>query len=721
MLENLKNYGPFIPYVTQGSMTVNTDDITTYTWDDYYNGAMNIMKDGIELTFVHQTKIDVVFGATGEHCRLTIFDLFFNIIMWYLIVRTNQKITPAHLFFDKAITKGTIKRFIDYNFIIPSRETIDFKRMNNLIDDTLHSYMDVDAFSAYLASTVNLEDFVALMINNPRFNELMNIDLVAEKVPLEDIKSRGMEYTKEGMQIIEDSKKYIGYEHCLADSFRSREGTKDKQFKEFAFSVGTKPDGKGGAHSIPINASYLNGGLYAGGGLAHLYIESDSARYAQIITKNKVGDSGNFARIVGLNSIDSVLYNDPQFDCHTHNFLKLTISSADFLKLYRDRWYREYPDGPEKLCHGNERELIGRTLYFRSPETCASEARGHGICFKCYGKLAFTNRDIKPGKMAAELFTNKTTQERLSSKHLLETRIKKFKWNINFDNFIEMTTNALTLRQDNGIPDPENWSLLINKDDITLENELDYDNSFDEDSDNEDMDDTNYNEYVTRFYIMHNTDGAIYDIAGDGEEYKLYVSNTLNTLIRQNAVPKVVNDMNCAVLNFLDIEDAYLFFTHIENSELGKSLNDIQALMDKKQVTESHTYSSLTQAIIEAAIEGNLGVMAVHYEVLIMNQIRNAASDIQKPNWDIPDIPYRILTLKQALTNNPSIAVSLLYQYLKKALYHPLSFKKTKPSFMDLFFMKKPQSFLNDTSNIVVNEHKKPDKIVVVQRVHRKN
>lgn len=712
MLSNPKNYGPMVGFVN-GRMVVKTDDINAYTWEDYYHGTINIMKDGIEDPYVHQSKIDVVFG-TGEHCRLTIFDFFFNLIMWRLVVRVGRKINPSHLFFDKAITKSTIKKFIDSNFIIPSRESVEFKRMNNIIDDTLHNFMDVDIFSSYLASTINLEDFVAMMTHSDEFRELMNVDLIKEKVPLEDVKNRGMEYTRRVIQMICNSKQIIGYDHCLADSFMSKEGTKDKQFKEFGVSVGTKPDGKGGAQPLIINSSYINGGLR---GVLEMYIDSNSSRYAQIITKNKVGDSGNFARILGLNCIDTILNPDIDYDCHTQNLLTLTITSAEMLKIMRDRWYRLYPDGQEYLCHGNERDLIGKTLYFRSPETCSSAARGHGICAKCYGKLSLTNRDIKPGKMAAELFSNKTTQERLSSKHLLETRIKKFKWNINFDMFIEMVTDSLSLNQE-AVPDPENWSLLIKDGSITLENSVDYNASLDDNEDTkEEMDETNYNEYITEFYIRHDTDGQIFNICGDPNPYQMYLTNGLNELIRQTATPVEINGEKYISLNFLDLDTTLLFYVHIENSELGKSLNDIQALMDKKSVTESHTYSSLTQAILEAAIEGNLGVMAVHYEVLIMNQIRNATSDIHMPDWDIPNVPYRILTLKQSLTNHPSVTVSLLYQNLKRMLYNPLTFKKSKPSFMDLFFMRKPQTFLSDTSNIVKTNNSKSNKRVVVRRV----
>ena len=41
--------------------------------------------------------------------------------------------------------------------------------------------------------------------------------------------------------------------------------------------------------------------------------------------------------------------------------------------------------------------------------------------------------------------------------------------------------------------------------------------------------------------------------------------------------------------------------------------------------------------------------------------------------------------------DNPSIAVTLSYQRTSQALYNPSTFKKTKPSVLDLFFMEQPQ------------------------------
>lgn len=724
MLENLNNYGMFSELVQTGHLTINTDDINIANWDFYYQGCLAVMQDGIDTDFVKTAKVDIIFGETKEHCKLTLPDLYFNLIMWYMIVRSGEKLSPKHLFFNDVITRKTIKKYIDNKYIIPNRKRIDFKEINNTIDDALHNYMDVDIFSMYLANTINLEDFISLAKASPRFNELMHADLSG--VPLADVKNEGMKLAHESIDIIEHSKEIMGFEHCLTDSFRAGEGINPKQYKEFAINVGTKPDGKGGAHPAIINNSYLNGGL---NNILSQFIDSASSRFAQIISKNNVGDSGNFARIVGLNNINTFLYNDPEYDCHTHNFVELTITSEKMLNLYIDRYYRFDPEGQEFVVQPGDTHLIGKKLYFRSPITCASEARGHGVCYKCYGDLAYVNANIKPGKMAAELITAKTTQERLSSKHLLETAIKQMHWNGSFELFFNINYDGIYLKneKEDDVHFDDDMYLLIDPADIILENNDDYEKTdyMDEDDDNasavrvENEIETNYNEYVTKFYVGKDSDSDHLELIKSTEDTPMYISVSLNDIIRSSAIP---TDDNKIKIKFEDLEDSPLFFVKIVNSEFGKSLTDIQNLLDKKSITQAQTIHSLTQNIIQAAIEGNMGIMAIHFEILIMNQIRNINSNLHKPNWDTPNEKYRILTLKQSLMDNPSVTISLLFAYLGRQLSYPLTYKKNKPSFMDLFFARRPQRLLADMSTIDTSQNtKEKAKISIATKVHRRN
>ena len=716
---NYENYLALELLVRTGNMTVYTKDINSQNWNQYYTGCLNLMKDGIEDIFVQKSKIRIEF-ANGKGCNLTIIDFFFNCIMWYMIVGAGRVIESKHLFYNPtSLTKGHIKNYIDKYVIIPNREVMDSKSLNNMIDDALFKYMDVDNFSLFLGSTVNIEDFVNLMDASPRFAELMNADL--SNIPIEDVKNEGMKLTNEAIDFIIHSKEIMGYEHCLADTFRSKEGTKPMQFKEFAINIGTKPDGMGGAYPIAVNSSYLNGGLKDN--LAYQLIDSAASRYAQIITKNNVGDSGNFARILGWNSIDTILRDDPDYICNTKNFLRIEIKNKKILRRFRDRWFRKDPEGVEYLCDGEDESLIGQTLYFRSPEFCESHAHGNGVCFRCYGKLAYNNRYFNIGKMAAELITSILTQMRLSAKHLLETKIKKFNWNEAFYKFIDVNDNTLLLNND--LEFTPSWFIMIDPNDICQENELDFDSvdytdmaSSDEKDDydtNDENIESDFNEYVCRFYIG-NEDGDVFEIAGNEEQYHMYITTTLNKLIRSSNIAE--NGM--IKITFDDAESASLFCLKIENDDIGKSLDDIKQLIDKKPVTSLHDAHTLTQAVLEAAIEGGIDVMSVHFEILIMNQIRSIVSNLKKSDWNNPDEPYRVLTLKEALSDNPSVTISMIYQNLSRLFVRPLTYKKSAPSFVDVFFMREPQNFMTDKSNLI-DTSIKPKKIRPFIRVHRRN
>ena len=103
-----------------------------------------------------------------------------------------------------------------------------------------------------------------------------------------------------------------------------------------------------------------------------------------------------------------------------------------------------------------------------------------------------------------------------------------------------------------------------------------------------------------------------------------------------------------------------------------------------------------------------------------MNQIRSIYSNIKKPQWEYENEPYKILTLKKSLRDNPSVAVSLMYQHLSHTLYYPLTFQKTAPSFMDVFFMKQPQNFMEDNSSLIDTEVK-PKKRNPIMRIHKRD
>lgn len=661
------------------SMNINVSQLTPSTWQSHYDSVLNLFRDGIEDDRIQNAKVYVTF-ADKKTIGLFLVDYLLNLIMWNMLIMTNIPIESKHIFFADEIKKGTIKEYIDKFFIDTNRKFFTNRQLNNIIDDALHHMHDINEFALFLSNTVNLEDNVYLMNECPEFYECMHPDM--SQISIEDFKSVGMSYANRAINIMKNSKKYLGYDHCLADASRAGEGINPKQFKEVTISIGTKPDGKGGAFPIPIRNSFINGGVSQ---IVDYFIESSTGRTAQIIKFHNVGESGNFARLLGLNNMDSFLYPDPHYDCHSTNYIELDIVDKKTLKMLHNRYCRLSPNGVDILLKASDSSMIGKHIYLRSPITCASAARGQGICYKCYGDLAYTVYDdqihfgVNIGRIASETLSSSLTQMLLSAKHLLETFIEKLSWTEKFNELFEVEGNVVRVSSD---IQPNGICMVIDPDQIELENEEDDDlNVSDDDDKSADI----YNEYITEFDVMQ--DGVTYKICND-KSTCMYISNELNRAIRKKASPidgKIYID-------FSELADlSALFIIPIENNELSKTLNRLQNLLNKGDTMKGMDIHQLTQMIIQTVIEGGLNISATHLEVIISNQCRDAEDILRKPRWFEHDPGYQILSLNKALTCNPSVTVSMSYQKVSKLLYNPLTYAKNGTSFMDLFFMEQPQ------------------------------
>lgn len=674
-----ENYGMYAGIAYGEYLEVHTADINIANWNEHYRSLLNIFKDGIDSPSIHSMMINVVF-VDGIELSLSLFDYFINLIMWYTLVASNTKICGKHVFFAKEITQNTIKNYIDEFLIEENRKKISNVVLNNIIDDTLNKFHDIDLFALYLSNTLCLEDSMELAKADPEFRECMNADFSG--IPLEDVKDVGMKYANKSIDIIKNrSKDILGHDHCLADAFRAQQGVNTKQYKEFQIGIGTKPDGQGGVYPAIINRSFINGGVTDP---MDYFIESSTGRTAQIIKLKNVGTSGQFARNLGLNNMDSKLRDDPNHDCRSNNFIKITINSKKALSMLNNRYYRLNPNGIDHIIRAKKDiHLLGKTIYLRSPVTCASAAAGKGICYKCYGDLAYTlfdtqqNFGINIGRIASEILSSELTQRLLSAKHLLETSITKITWCNEFSDFFEISDNIIKIAPE---LDYKDLKLQIDPECIELENDEDSDLSDDEDS-------SVYNEYITSFDVVKVSTGEEFHIYNDKNE-QLFITNELNTVIRKKGEPI---DGKISI-GFNELKESYLFVMQIENNELTKTLKNLLDILNKKPVTQSYpSVSDLYQDLIDTTIEGGLNIAATHLEVILMNQIRDTEDMFGRPRWWEHNPPYNIITLNEALTNNPSVVISLSYQKIKRQFFNPLTFKKHGPSFMDLFFMETPQ------------------------------
>lgn len=709
-LENYKNYLMYADMVKnhEKKIVYVPKEITRDTIDDHITAITNILKDGIETEYVHNTKITISWGGDLE-CDLSIIDYWFNLFMWSMVLKTNTPIEPKHIFWQKDLKRYNLKEYVD-NFIITkeNRINIDSRELNSIICDALYKFSEIEQFSYYLANTINNEDDIALMEANPEFYDLLHCSL--QGVPFDDVKEAGMNITNRAIDIIKNSKKYIGYDHGLTNSFRANEAINPRQFKEASLNIGTKPNGMGTVYPYIIDKSFKTGGV---NDPLSYFIESSTARAAQIMSKTNVGDSGNFARLLGLNNTDTILNLNRAYECMSRHFMKYEIKTSKHLSMIKNRYYRFNPLGMEYLVDDKDTSLIGKTIYMRSPMTCASNSAGNGICKKCYGDLYYTNLNINVGKLAAEILTSILTQILLSAKHLFETKIIKIQWNEEFSDFFDIDINSIKLSD--GICDDamlKKYTLIIDPEDVILDDDEE-EQSYSDDEDAININDTiSYNEYITKFIIRTPVGEEIE--FGSQDQDPLYISNELNKIIRK----KASNANGKVNIPLSALGDDILFFIKINNNEISKTMNDIIKLINNAQSIEGKTKDEVLQTLVDLVIEGGLNIDSVHLEVILSNQIVSAESIIKKPNWNDPYVQYRMLTLNQALTNNPSVVVSLLYKDLGRTLYNPLTFTKNAPSFFDLFFCEQPQNYISDELLTDDSGIETPDKkLVVIKRV----
>lgn len=665
----LPQYSCYADLINTGVQYINTSIFTDMDiLNMHFYQILDLFKDGIETDQI-QTSVVFVTFTDGETVKLSVFDYWFNLLFWGLPVSSNHPIDSRYLWYYEDITQNSIADYINSTFLKINRQNYTNMKINNMIDDVMYKFQFIDKFSLFLYNTSNNEDTIELMLNNKDFYDCINCDL--SNIPIEDVKDMGMEITKRGVQHILESGK-----HWAIPYFKAKEGINIKQYREFQFNIGTVPDGNGGVYPLMINGNYANRGisdpaLYA--------IDADKARIAQVMSHQNVGTSGAFARILGLNNMDDRLHPDPNHICDSKHFVQVTIKDAKTLSMYKGRWYRFIPDGVEYQMSlepvKDNIDLVGKTLLFRSPITCASRSRGHGICYRCYGGLSHTNNDINIGKIAAELLSSLLTQRLLSAKHLLETNIKKLMWNENFYSFFEINYSMIKLKDDTQF---KKFKIVLDpmEDDEELDDDIDPALAF--------------NTYVTGCTIIDPKGNEYYISTSD--EDSLYLSPELNAIISK----KTPDSDGLYILDLDSLKDKNLFYIEVVNNELGRTLEKIKNILNKNaEVRRLVTKDAITQALVDTIIEGGLNIDAIHLETILSHQCKSYESNLIEPEWQYRNATYRMITLNEALKDNKSITISLMYKDINKLLFYPLSFMKSDPSVMDLFYMTKPQMYMS--------------------------
>jgi hypothetical protein len=218
-------------------------------------------------------------------------------------------------------------------------------------------------FSDYVVKDKSIDDYRNTLIQNEPFLAFhQNLILFEDKI----------------MPKINESDTSI-----LNTLFNSKARLNSVQLLKAASNTGIPTDIYGKAMPINIKNALLNGLSKE-----EYYLTGDSARLALSQRQDSIPKGGELQRKFFF-ATGILKQNKEVHDCFEHTgkekYFKIKIKNEKYLKVLKHRWYKlpDESNDKERLLTGEETDLIGKEIYFRTPVTCQLE--NYQVCQKCLG------------------------------------------------------------------------------------------------------------------------------------------------------------------------------------------------------------------------------------------------------------------------------------------------------------------------------------------------
>lgn len=563
--------------------------------------------------------------------------------------------------------------YVSHNIIIPLREHhVKSTVINYNISDVCHRFRQlVLDFSVIMNLNFGMRDIIEMYNSNDEIRDIMESKYDDLSQPYE-IEGRLNSYQHRLIDILKSDPN-----NPIGTILRSGEGIKDKQLAEFLISEGLKPTLDGKTIPFPIQNSTVLGGLDRP---SYFYIDVSGSRKSQINNKHVMGNAGWFGKIL-TELVRTLSMSTTVTDCETVHLVKYEIKTKKHLQKLNGKYYKEDPSDPEYkyLDMSKDKDLIGRTLYFRSAATCGLE---NEVCGRCIGTNVPTiNWDIADGFGAfqTEESTKKINQDVLSTKHLLTTNSELIIFSGGFNTFFTFTNSEIYPNVNNN----EALGDRINEYGIYIDpKSTDKISEFDDDS--------LYNSIITngRFFIRdlkgREEDLEIFMIDKDGNpsDREVYITKEAGEIMRKHK--------NVIPFSALD-DDIKLFEIVIFNNELTKPLYDMMNLIGRNPSSRGETINDISQKMLDLMVDAGITATATSAEMIINRMIRDVDDEYKRPDFSKKIMPrYQIVSARKALDKNPSPYIGLSVQYVKSQLISDdLYTKRDGTSYEDSWFQRK--------------------------------
>ena len=400
---------------------------------------------------------------------------------------------------------------------------------------------------------------------------------------------------------------------------------KPKQMEELYINFSQIPDGK---NMVPVimNGNGFRAGYHA---MPVMYAGAIAARVPDIMNEEYMGSAGYFARNLWILTYGTL--SKTVWDCGSVNPIPVKIDEVE-LDMKDGRYYLDSKDSHNlKIFHKEDRHLLGKTLWFRSPCTCNLN---EDCCHVCYGTKALKVGELEGGFIyTTQLLSKDVSQKILSAKHLLKANAEKIEFSEGYDKWFVLENSTL-------IPTDEK------KFDIYLKE--DYMDSISESLTiyiGKDMIPVTVSKYAS-IHIPDNVTSKFKEVMiDDVSYYKISSHKVLET-----------GGMFC------DIIPINIMMT-------AKYMNIMKLL--ENDIAKFDNISDAVKELTDLAY-GLIPILSVHGEIIIGHLIRSTENKLLRPNWLEKDPPYQIMRLKTALTNHESVTVALAFEQTRHHLLHQI-------------------------------------------------
>lgn len=363
--------------------------------------------------------------------------------------------------------------------------------------------------------------------------------------------------------------------------------------------------------------------------------------------------------------------NNPKHFCHSRNYRIRYIDSMKTLEGLDGRVVSltdpNKTDNPEFIIidadAGDKYNLIGKTIYMKTPLTCAHPLRSKGvICAACYGvKLARMNSTIHIGRLSAFHGTHRFAQNQMSAKHMLTTHTVRIQASDNFDKYFQFGNTTISFNPYiKDMIDRHEWH---NIDDEISNYYLVFDPAHVDKTISGSG--TFFNSRISDIGIIDSRKMDINNIDMDRVE-KVTFSSTL-MLFLDPEIEVIFEDYKrtneVVIIPFVDLRGIDFLFSYLYlNNEMASPIREIRRMIVTGNGVKSaeNNFNKFLDMLIPLYHKGNVYLPEIHIEMLTSGMIipPDGKSSI---NWEDEEAEYELTTIYDSNLKSPSVVTSLQF------------------------------------------------------------